>query len=37
MKLQTSSLKGKDWDEVLPVEDQENGERFLRVMSTYRR
>ncbi len=23
MKLQTSSLKGKDWDEVLPGEDQE--------------
>ena len=30
MKLQTSSLKGKDWDEVLPAEDQEKWREILK-------
>ena len=30
MKLQTSSLKGKEWDEVLPAEDQEKWREILK-------
>ena len=30
MKLQTSSLKGKDWDEILPDQDQERWKEILK-------
>ena len=30
MKLQTSSMKGKDWDEVLPDQDQERWREILK-------
>ena len=30
MKLQTSSLKGQDWDEVLPIQDQEKWREILK-------
>ena len=30
MKLQTSSMKGKDWNEILPDQDQERGREILK-------